>query len=62
MFVRLEWRMAVKECPLCGETMRLSVREIRENIPGSGQAAARITREWICPECDYFEEAEPGEE
>ncbi|MGH9309988.1 MAG: hypothetical protein ACRD1U_11480 [Vicinamibacterales bacterium] len=54
--------MAVKECPLCGETMRLSVREIRENIPGSGQAAARITREWICPECDYFEEAEPGEE
>lgn len=54
--------MAVKECPLCGETMRLSVREIRENIPGSGQAAPRITREWICPECDYFEEAEPGEE
>jgi hypothetical protein len=54
--------MAVKECPLCGETMRLSVREIRDNIPGSGQAATRITREWICPECDYFEEAEPGEE
>jgi C4-type Zn-finger protein len=53
---------AMKECPLCGETMRLSVREIRDSIPGSGQASVRVTREWICPECDYFEEAETGEE
>ena len=52
----------MKECPLCGESMRLSVREIRESIPGSGQASVRVTREWICPECDYFEEAETGEE
>ena len=51
----------MKECPLCGETMQLSVREVREAIPGSGPTAARVTREWICPECDYFEEAEPGE-
>jgi hypothetical protein len=55
-------RQAMKECPLCGETMRLSVREVRDTIPGSGQSAARVTREWICPECDYFEEAEAGEE
>jgi C4-type Zn-finger protein len=53
---------AMKECPLCGETMRLSVRELRDNIPGTGESAARVTREWICPECDYFEEAEAGEE
>ena len=53
---------AMKECPLCGETMRLSVREVRDTIPGSGPSAVRVTREWICPECDYFEEAEAGEE
>jgi C4-type Zn-finger protein len=52
----------MKECPMCGETMRLSVRELRDYIPGAGEAAARVTREWICPECDYFEEAEAGEE
>ena len=53
---------AMKDCPLCGETMRLTVREIRDRIPGSGESPARVTREWICPECDYFEEAEAGEE
>ena len=42
--------------------MRLSVREIRDAIPGGGQAAVRVSREWICPECDYFEEAEAGED
>jgi len=41
--------------------MRLSVRETREAIPGAGESIVRITREWICPECDYFEEAESGE-
>jgi C4-type Zn-finger protein len=52
----------VKECPLCGEAMRLSVRETRDNIPGSSESSVRVAREWICPECDYFEEAETGEE
>jgi len=42
--------------------MRLSVREVQERTPGVGQPAARTIREWICPECDYFEEAEAGEE
>ena len=51
----------MKECPLCGEAMRLRVRETRDSVPGAGQAAPRMEREWICPECDYFEEAEPGE-
>jgi hypothetical protein len=41
------------ECPLCGEYMRLSEREVRE-VDGT----VRQVREWICPECDYFEEAE----
>jgi C4-type Zn-finger protein len=52
----------MKECPLCGEMMRLSVREVRERIPERGESAVRVTREWICPECDYFEETEAGEE
>jgi acetone carboxylase gamma subunit len=42
--------------------MRLSVREVHERVPGASQMAVRVTREWICPECDYFEDAEAGEE
>jgi hypothetical protein len=52
----------MKECPLCGEIMRLTVRETRDAIPGGGQSTTRVSREWVCPECDYFEEAETGEE
>ena len=48
----------IKECPLCGETMRLQIREASEYIPGMGQTAPRTIREWVCPECDYWEEAE----
>jgi C4-type Zn-finger protein len=51
----------MKECPLCGETMRLKAREIQDTVPGAAQTVPRMEREWICPECDYFEEAEPGE-
>jgi hypothetical protein len=42
--------------------MRLTVREVKDRIPGRGDAATRMAREWVCPECDYFEEAESGEE
>jgi YgiT-type zinc finger domain-containing protein len=51
----------MKECPQCGETMKLHARDIRERLPGLGQITVRQLREWICPECDYFEEAEAGE-
>ena len=51
----------MKECPLCGETMRLVAREVRDSVPGAGQTGVRTLREWVCPECDYFEDAEPGE-
>ena len=43
---------------MCGELMRLTIRERTEAIPGSRQTVKREVREWICPECDYFEEAE----
>ena len=47
---------------MCGETMRLSVRDVKSAMPGGGQPSTRIVvKEWICPECDYFEDAEPGE-
>jgi acetone carboxylase gamma subunit len=51
----------MRECPLCGESMRLSIREIQERVPGQSHGSVRLVREWICPECDYFEEAEAGE-
>jgi acetone carboxylase gamma subunit len=43
----------MRECPLCEESMRLSEREVQER-----NGTTRLVREWICPECDYFEEAE----
>jgi acetone carboxylase gamma subunit len=52
----------MKECPMCGEPMRLAVRDVPEHIPGRSQANILQVREWICPECDYFEETETGEE
>jgi transposase len=52
----------MKECPMCGETMRLSVRDVEELVPNRSQPTSRTVREWVCPECDYFEEAETGEE
>ena len=51
----------MKDCPMCGELMRLTVREREEYIPGTSQPARHVIREWVCPECDYFEEAEAGD-
>lgn len=39
--------------------MRLSQREEVRHIPGTSQVVKQTIREWICPECDYFEEADP---
>ena len=41
--------------------MRLVTHQASDRIPGQDQAAAHVVREWVCPECDYFEEAEAGE-
>ena len=51
----------MKECPLCGEIMRLEARQTTDSLPGSGQTTTREIREWVCPECDYWEEAENGD-
>jgi len=47
-----------KECPLCGERMRLQFREYPVRVPGNPVPRTSVQREWICPECDYFEDAE----
>ena len=46
---------------MCGETMRLNEKEVAERVPGAPQAAVPKIREWLCPECDYFEDAEDSE-
>lgn len=47
-----------KECPLCGAPMGLREAQDAVQIPGNPRATPRETREWLCPDCDYFEEAE----
>ncbi len=52
-----------RECPLCSERMRLVSRETVTRVPGTSQEIRNVTREWVCGECDYFEENEdPGAE
>ena len=50
--------MQPHECPMCGEHMRLTEREVVNRVPGTTEASAVKYREWVCPECDYFEDAE----
>jgi len=52
---------ATKECPLCGGTMKLRENTTTVHVPGNPNATTRTTREWVCPDCDYFEEAEEAE-
>jgi YgiT-type zinc finger domain-containing protein len=52
---------ATKECPLCGGTMKLHQQKIVTHVPGNRNATTRTTWEWVCPDCDYFEEAEQAE-
>ena len=36
--------------------MRLVVVESTSRIPGYEDTGTKQTREWVCPDCDYFEE------
>ena len=53
--------MAAKECPMCGEMMQLRESVITDRVPGTPQTKTLTVVEWVCPECDYFEDAEPGD-
>ena len=50
--------MEQKECPVCGERMRLQTRDQVDRVPGTREVKSKTIREWVCPECDHFEEAE----
>ena len=50
-----------RECPMCGEFMRLVTREAVTRVPGTLQDVKTTVREWVCPECDYFEEADASD-
>jgi YgiT-type zinc finger domain-containing protein len=47
-----------RECPLCGGTMHLKQTKSVTHIPGYTDSAPKETREWVCSDCDYFEEAD----
>ena len=38
--------------------MRLKRTEDVLRVPGNPHPTRRITSEWVCPDCDYYEEAE----
>jgi len=54
--------MVTKECPLCGEMMQLREREVTDRVPGYPQTKTTKLFEWLCLECDYFEEYDEDEE
>lgn len=37
--------------------MRLVTHARADRVPGTQETHTREAREWICSECDYFEEA-----
>ena len=49
-----------RECPMCGENMHLKETRVVVQVPGNPKPSTPTVREWVCPECDYSEEAEEG--
>jgi hypothetical protein len=45
-----------KECPLSGATLRRKEHHTIIRLPGNPNATSRVSREWVCPDCDYYEE------
>jgi acetone carboxylase gamma subunit len=41
--------------------MQLRESQTIVRVPGNPNATTQPTREWVCPDCDYFEEAEKAE-
>ena len=38
--------------------MKFSEKQTVVRVPGNLSATSRTVREWVCPDCDYFEEAD----
>jgi transposase len=47
-----------RECPLCGGTMQLQAGAVTVLIPGNPKPTVKPRREWVCPDCDHFEDAD----
>ena len=43
---------------MCGAIMRLKVTQAVVHVPGNPKPSTRPASEWVCPDCDYFEEDE----
>jgi acetone carboxylase gamma subunit len=43
---------------MCGATLHVKERQIVTPVPGNPTPSVRTTREWVCPDCDYFEEVD----
>jgi rubredoxin len=59
--VRLERMEETRECPMCGGAMRLKRGTRAQHVAGYGASQPKETKEWVCPECDYFEEVDEDE-
>ena len=42
---------------MCSELMQRRERETVVRVPGTAQTSTLTAIEWVCPECDYFEDA-----
>jgi hypothetical protein len=43
---------------MCGGRMRLHTRDQTDRVAGTPEPRTKPVKEWICPECDYFEDAD----
>jgi len=54
--------MAKKECPLCGDLMERRDTQTTTQIPGNPKPTVHVVQEWVCPDCEYFEEVGADDE
>ena len=43
---------------MCGEMMHVRTSETVVQVPGNPIPKPQVVREWVCSDCDYFEEVE----
>jgi YgiT-type zinc finger domain-containing protein len=45
-----------RECPMCGGSMQRKQTQSVIQIPGNPKETTKQVTEWVCPDCEYFEE------
>ncbi len=43
---------------MCGELMHVKESETVVYVPGNPKPSTQKVREWVCPECEYFEDTD----